>query len=487
MFLDTLLHAALEDCHLKKEETLVIGVSGGADSLALLYGLHDGGFNLVVAHLDHAIRPGSSQEAAFVARTAETLGVPFFQTRVDVLMVAEQTGQSLEEAARNVRYRFLMEQARKHRAQAVAVAHHADDQVETILMHFLRGAAMSGLTGMAFRRVIPMYDPQIPLARPLLGIWRSEIEAYIKEIGVSACIDESNADITYFRNRLRHQLIPDFETYNPKFRLVLLRMAEILRREDELLDEFTTAAWDQCQVSQSEDRIILLASEFKQLQKALQRRLLRRAVSILRPDLRDVGFEAIERGINFVLSPSEHKQIDLVARLNLALVKEYLILKTWSAELPRWDMPLLPSADFLAHLDVGGSIHLDAGWVLQAELLESMPVDALVRVRELGSNQSWLDFDRLQMPLTIRGKETGDTWQPLGMEGHSQKISDFFVNKKTPEHLRLIWPLVFSGGNVAWVVGMRPAELFKVTSTTKRILALKLLSDPKIINEEFQG
>ncbi len=474
MYLEDLEQAALENCRIKKDDPLLLGVSGGADSLALMFGLHHLGFNLIIAHLDHSLRAGSPQEASFVAKIAKALALPFVQDRVDVRQVAEKAGETLEEAARNLRYQFLMEQARRHGAQAVGVAHHADDQVETVLMHFLRGAALSGLSGMAYRRVIPSYDPNIPIVRPLLGVWRSEIEDYLAELDVTPCIDESNADTTYFRNRLRHVLIPTLETYNPQFRLVLLRMADVLGEEDAFLNHLTEAAWARCLVSKAEDRVVLQASEFKLLRKALQRRVLRFSISLLRPDLRDVGYDAIERGLNFVKSPSESKEIDLVARLNLALVEDFLIVKTWSAELPRWDVPLLPNEEFEAQLDCGESISLGGEWTLHAKLLESRLEGALNLVRKMDPNEAWLDFDRLQLPLTLRGRKAGDTWQPLGMGGHSQKISDFLINEKIPEHLRDIWPLVTSGDAIAWVVGLRPSERFKITESTKRILVLKL-------------
>ena len=310
--------------------------------------------------------------------------------------------------------------------------------------------------------------------RPLLNIWRSEIEAFLARIGITPCIDESNADTTFFRNRLRHVLIPILETYNPKFRAVLLRMADVLGEEDAFLDELTKDSWKRCLVSKTNERVILHAAEFRQLRKALRRRVLRYAISLLRPNLRDVGYEAIERGLKFVEVPPENKEIDLIARVDLALVKDFLILKTWSADLPRWDMPLLPREDFTAQLDVGESIPLDAGWTLHAELLVPAPEDVLSQVRELDSSETWLDFDQLQMPLIVCRKKPGDTWQPLGMQGHSQKISDFYVNEKISEHLRSIWPLVFSGDKVAWVVGLRPAEPFKITEKTRRILVLKL-------------
>ena len=128
---------------------------------------------------------------------------------------------SLEEAARILRYRFLFAQARSEGAEVVAVGHTADDQVETVLMHFLRGAGLPGLKGMAGRTILPEFDPKIPLVRPILHLWRSETEAYCQEHGLQPVYDPSNRDETYFRNRLRHSLIPELEKYNPRFKNTL--------------------------------------------------------------------------------------------------------------------------------------------------------------------------------------------------------------------------------------------------------------------------
>jgi len=474
MIAETVLLTLKNECQYDPLRTILLGVSGGPDSLALLDILRQAGIKLIVAHLDHCLRSASQSDAEKVKAICEGLEIQCIIEKVDVKVYASEQKKSIEEAARECRYKFLFEQASIHEAQAVVVAHTADDQVETILMHFLRGAALSGLSGMAYRRVIPIYDPVIPIVRPMLGIWRSEIEAYLAEVGVTPCIDESNADITFFRNRLRHVLIPELETYNPQFRNVVLRMADVLGEENGFLSQLTETAWERCLVINAEDQVVLQASEFKQLQKALQRRVLRFAIRMLRPDLRDVDYDAIVRGLNFVISPSESKEIDLVARLNLALIENNLIIKTWSAELPRWDLPLLPTVDFTSQLDVGESITLDAGWSLHAEMLESKPEVALSRVREVDPHEAWLDYDRLNLPLTLRGRKTGDTWQPLGMKGHTQKISDFYINEKIPEHLRDIWPLVTSSDVIAWVVGMRPSERFKITADTRKILVLKV-------------
>jgi len=231
MILDRLREAAGEECGLRPDQPILLGVSGGADSLAMMFGLGALGYTLVIAHLDHALRPESEAEANFVRSIAESQGWPFFSQRIDVLKFAQSEGQSIEEAARHVRYPFLFKQARLQYCQAVAVAHHAEDQVETVLMHFLRGTALAGLSGMPYRRVMPQWDPEIPLVRPLLGIWREEIDAYVAALGVKPCLDSTNLDTTYYRNRLRHQLIPELETYNPQIKAAIFRMAGVLHEE----------------------------------------------------------------------------------------------------------------------------------------------------------------------------------------------------------------------------------------------------------------
>jgi len=477
MFLEELKRAALEKCNLIPGKPILLGVSGGADSLALMHGLNALGFELIIAHLDHAIRPESQGEADFVEKLAASFDLPFVRKRRDVKTIAEQEGQSLEEAAREIRYQFLFNQARLHQAQAVAVAHHADDQVETVLMHLLRGAALPGLSGMPYRRVMHTWDIIFFFLRPLLGFRREEINAYVADIGLEPCFDLSNLDTTYFRNRLRHELIPNLKTYNPQVRQILWRMADVLRAEDHFLDDLTEEAWKENLIARSEDTVELRRSTFINLDKALQRRILRRAIALLRPDLRDVGFDAVERGLAFIIAPSKGKEIDLVARLNIALLGDILIVTAWDADLPEWDKPLLPSTSFNSALGLNAALSLKHGWRINATHLQEVPDAVMDQVDTIDAHEAWLDFDTLEMPLTVRGREEGEVWQPLGMAGHSQKISDFFINEKVPAHLRDLWPLVCSGEQIAWVVGMRPSEVFKVTRATQRVLELRLIRD----------
>ena len=470
--MDDLKDAAFDKCGLTTDQVILVGVSGGADSLALLLGLKKLGFLLKVAHLDHGLREDSKEDADFVEEFARSQRIPFVRDYIDVGQAAETESQSIEETARNARYQFLFEQARTAQAQAVAVGHHADDQVETVLMHFLRGSALPGLTGMAFRDIIPIWDDQIPLVRPLLGTWRKEIDAYIDGMGISPRVDETNRDVTYFRNRLRHVLIPQMKDYNPQIKQALWRMSDVLKEENDMIDDLAQEAWKECFLRQNEARVILYLSKFIQNPKAIQRRLLRQAVSQLRPDLRDVGYDAVERGLEFANNPSQGGEIDLIARLNIAKLAEYLVIKSWESDLPDWKLPLLPKPETEMALEINKPAPLKHGWQLEAAVVKKTSDWRLKEAKELDPNEAWLDYDLLEMPLLLRGRRAGDRWQPLGMENHTQKLKDFFINEKIPEHLRDVWPLVCSGEEIVWVVGMRPSEAYKITQKTKQILHL---------------
>jgi tRNA(Ile)-lysidine synthase len=193
--------------------------------------------------------------------------------------------------------------------------------------------------------------------------------------------------------------------------------------------------------------------------------------------LRDVGFDAVERGLKFIVESSEKGEIDLVSRLNLAVVEDIIIVKTWDAPLPDWKKALLPDASFSDSLEIGSSLSLRHGWQIEATLIKEIPDEVMDRVAGLGANEVWLDYDTLRMPLIVRSRKEGERWQPLGMREHTQKLSDFFINEKIPEHLRDIWPLICSGERIAWVVGLRPSELFKITKATRCVLRLKLIKD----------
>jgi tRNA(Ile)-lysidine synthase len=174
-----------DQCKLDPRRPVLAGISGGPDSLCLLDVLRAAGYPVIVAHFNHKLRPEADRESASVSGRARTLGLPFVTDSADVRAYAEANSLSLEEAARTLRYRFLFAAARERGAQAVAVGHTADDQVETVLMHFLRGAGLAGLKGMETLTLLPVFDPQIPLVRPLLTLRRADTEDWCRAHGLA--------------------------------------------------------------------------------------------------------------------------------------------------------------------------------------------------------------------------------------------------------------------------------------------------------------
>ncbi len=271
----------LSDCPLLEEPAL-IGVSGGRDSVALLHLLATRGHRLIVCHLDHALRAESRAEALFVEEMAGRLGCEFVGRREKVTARAKREKCSIETAAREARYAFFAKVARARGVRRLFLAHHADDQVETFLFNLLRGSGAAGLGAM---RATSMRG-DLEIVRPLLGVWREEIDAYIAEHGLEFCEDPSNADRRHTRNRVRHEIVPLLtEAFGREVRGALLRSAEILREED----AFLAALPELALANEAELRV----TEMRALPAAIQRRVL---LAWLRArGIAEVGFEEVER------------------------------------------------------------------------------------------------------------------------------------------------------------------------------------------------
>jgi tRNA(Ile)-lysidine synthase len=470
-----LVRACLRDI-LSPDKPVIVAVSGGPDSLCLLDILDRYGYNLVVAHLNHGLRSEAESDAVAVRREAEKRSLPFVLGEDDVTTFAADNALSLEEAARIKRYNFLFAQAEKYDAQAVAVGHTADDQVETVLMHLLRGSGLSGLKGMPVRALPNPWSEDIPLVRPLISVWREEVIAYCRDHELYPVIDQSNLDTTIYRNRLRHELIPYLETYNPGIKQVLHRTIHILAGEYDVLERVVDQAWETALVDQGRGYVALDPAFLERQAIGVRRQLLRRAIAMLCPDLRDIDFDSIERGLAFVEQPSQTNQIDLVAGLQLVLEENKLWIAAWTADLPS-SWPLMADRDSLS-LGVPGAVSLLAGWRLQAsKVIEMGDLQAKVLVNE-DQNQTWVDKDSLQSQLVVRTRRPGDRFRPLGMGGHSIKLSEFMINVKLPNRARDTWPLVCAGEHVVWVPGYRLAHPFRITPATEEAIYLQLVCNP---------
>lgn len=460
-----------EDCGLDASKPLVLGFSGGPDSFALLHALHSLGYQPLVAHFDHGLRPDSAADAHHAENVATAYDVPFFSERVDVNTVAKERKLSIEEAARELRYAFLFRVAGEQGGQAVAVAHTADDQAETVLMHLLRGAGAAGLRGMVALLLPNPWSDSIPLVRPLLGIWRDEVLHYCQENHLQPLQDPTNNDTIYFRNRLRHELLPLLEDYAPGFKSRLHHSAELLQADYALLESLTDAAWTQCFSQRGDGYLSFQRAAFLAEPLSLQRALLRRAFSELRPAQRNLGFDAAERAVQLIRKPEGSAPIDWVGGLYLLVEPENVWIAEWGTGLPAaW--PQAPGRQVI--LEVPGTLQLNAGWKLIARETH----DSDLHKTAMGNRdpfQAWLDRKKVGDELIMRRPRPGDRFQPLGMPTGSLKLSDFFINRKLPRRARAVWPLLCKGNEIVWVPGYCPAHPFRIRDETARALCLQLM------------
>ncbi len=439
---------------LRKGQGVVVAVSGGPDSLCLLDVLQRLGYRLVVAHLDHGLRPDSAEDAAFVADLAARWGLV---AAVERIPVEPQKGESVEAAARRVRYTFLSRVAKAYGVRVVATGHTADDQVETLLLHLLRGTGLSGLRGMLPRtplhEVVPAPAARRQwLVRPLLEVWRDETKAHCRSLGLMPRRDPSNEDRSLQRNRIRHDLLPVLETYNPSVRQALLRLSSISREVAAYLQREAEARWETAFRPAGEAALAVRRPVWIEMPVALQRELLRLARQRLFPDQVAWGFDAVEAAREAILR-GQPARLSLPGDAELLQVGEEAVLRRRQAPVLLPVYPQLPSAQACFALPAAGDIALEAGWRLSVRQEQRRPARLADRwsvVVPLANLEG--------ASLRVRAPRPGDRIRPRGMRGHV-KLSDLFVNERVPRLARARWPVLVADGQVLWVPGLRRADL----------------------------
>ena len=462
-----------DTCQLTPDRNILVGVSGGPDSLCLMEALRQVGYPIIVAYFNHRLRPDSEIEANALEKTVARKMVSSVFEEGDVRGYAESEGLSIEEAARTLRYRFLFEQARAYEAQAVAVGHTADDQVETVLMHFLRGAGLTGLKGMSYRSFLPAFDESIPVVRPLLDVWREETVVYCAANGLRPYYDPSNDSLNFLRNRIRHLLIPHLETYNPRFREAIWHTARSLAGDYSTLTEVLDTNWEECVKSERQGLITFDAAMISSYGSGLRRNLIRRALDEVAPDATDLRFSVLDRASEF-LSTHHYGRIDLTGGARLFLEGDLVYVAGKDVNLPFERWPQMPQGEDSMKLPVPGQLELSGGWIFSCEQWR-IPALALDQALKNGDPfQVWLDAKHLPGRIEVRARRPGDRFEPIGMDGHSMKLSDFFINEKLPQRARDAWPLLCAGDTVIWVPGYRPAHPFRLTDKSRQVVYFTL-------------
>lgn len=456
-------------------ETVIVAVSGGADSLCLLHVLHAlqprHGGRLHVAHLDHRFRGAeSAAEAARVSALAAEWGLPATVGAVDVPALMARERLSAEEAARRARYRFLAGVAAAAEATAIALGHTADDQAETVLMHILRGTGMAGLRGMRPRSPLaPGMCAGLALARPLwlvrplLALTRAETATYCAACGLTPAQDAWNQDRRFLRVRLRQEVLPLLETINPRVRAALLRLAELAAWQDEGLERLLDERWPALATVDGGTVCLDLAA-WRGLPMALRLQALRRALGRVRGHQEDLTWEAAVAaarldglGVGGEVALAE----DVVARRAYGAIAvgrraDLLGTSVW----PDLVTGCIP-------LDVPGRTELPGGYALLAEVLSPRQAEC----GAAGLREAYLDADACGPRLWLRARRPGDRFRPLGLAGW-KKLQDFFVDEKVPRAERDRVPLIVSPRGIVWVVGYRLDERFRVRPETRQVLHL---------------
>jgi len=473
-------------------QMVVVGVSGGPDSVTLLDVLRrladEYALGLHVAHLHHGLRGADADaDADFVMALAERWDLPATVLRVDLPEIAEKHGLALEEAARRVRYAFLAQTAQRTGAAVVAVGHNADDQAETVLMHLLRGAGLAGLRGML--PVTPLQDYRLlpldvldenladaaadaRLIRPLLEVSRAEIEAYCDARHLGWRLDRTNWDTTFFRNQLRHEVLPYLAEINPQIRERFCNLAEVVRADYEVLDTVVSEAWDELRVSRHVDAIAFDLAGWRAQPLAVQRSLIRRAAYALRRTLRDVNFVHIEQAVNVGLHGQTGAEATLPRGLVVRVGYEHLTIADAEALHLSENRPWLPPGTELS-VAVPGETELPEGWMLHATLPASWSMAEITT--NLDPLVAWLDAEALGTHPVLRTRKPGDRFAPQGMGGHHVDVSDFLINVKVPQTWRDHLPLLVAGDRILWIVGWRISEHALVRPGSKHVARLHFL------------
>lgn len=467
------------DCKLQPDIPIVAGVSGGKDSIFLLQKMHQAGFVAVAAHFNHKIRASADQEALFVRQLCADWEIEFTEGSTDVPLYAQQKHISLEEAARICRYQFLFAVAAERSCQAVCTAHHADDQAETVLMHFLRGAGVAGLAGMRVRQLPNEWSHLIPLVRPLLMISRAEISEQCTEEALPWIEDASNDDPTFLRNRIRLELLPLLEQrYNPAIRQTLLRNARAMQIDADWITAEIEKTWQSVLDEEkcTTGGLYLEKSAYLSLPEALRIGILRKAAFQLRPDARNFDQQSLLNGNTFFSSARSGKGMDFPHQLRLFVEENNLIIAESKFDPAAGTWPQLPDTGFQEPLPNDGTIDLGK-WMLSIKPLEvnKIPAAELITTMKRNLSIAYLDRASLTLPLTIRCAKTGERFSPQGMDGQSQKLSDFWINRKLPRSQRVRYPVISDQHQIVWLPLFQAADAAKITTNSKKLIEIRLI------------
>lgn len=465
---NTFLKKIVQTCNelqlIQTGQSVLCAVSGGPDSICLfrvcqyLENIYD--IQLSVAHIHHGLRgERADHDADFVKNMARAANLPFHFEQVDVFAYQQKYRCSLEEAARDLRYRALTNICKTSGYQLIALGHHADDNAEQLLMNLIRGTGPKGLTGIIPKRSLDKAQ-NIQLIRPLIYVYRNEIESFLKDMNQKWMIDETNENFTFLRNRVRHHLIPILKSYNPNIKMSLNQLADIQRIDTQWQDTVADTIFLESIIHRDKNQIVLNSHNIKQHHLSVIRSVLRKAVYQFKGNLRRISYTHIQNLSHWLLMSGKTKKMSLPDNLNVKITNNKVTLRR---------NQIKKSADtFCYQIDGPGKIYVpECNMILQLDLLAENFV--LKENYEFSDNHVFFDADVVLFPLIVRNIEAGDRFQPFGMIGH-QKVSRFFINQKVSRSKRSQAALLISQNKIVWVIGYRISQAASIVRSTQRVL-----------------
>lgn len=463
-------------------DTIVVGVSGGPDSVCLLHLLtqlsDDFSFNIIVAHVNHQLRAKESdRDEKFVRELCRKRKLKFVSKSVNIRRLKKPGKSSIEEIAREKRYEYFGKLVQKYRATKIVLGHHADDQIETVLMHLLRGSGSEGLAGIRSKRFFGYihiehghsgHHEPVYIVRPLLEVTRREILDYLKKSKLSYREDSSNTNIAFLRNKIRHKLIPHLEKeYNPQLRNSLLRTADILAKEEDFWETFISSFLRNLDIPLYSDHFHYPMVQLQNSPIAMQRRLVRTFLEYVQGHLQQIDYSHIDSILDMIQHPEKESTIQLPGKYSVSIEKEFLIVKPKTIPLKKIEKIYRLTIPSKTHLkEWGMTIHVGATGrspkLLQKILSGKIPSDT-----------AYLDLDKITGPLTIRAWQPGDKFVPLGMKGQ-KKLQDFFIDRKIPLEQRHQIPILCDKSKILWIIGHQISDLARVTPSTQTLLHVKI-------------
>jgi tRNA(Ile)-lysidine synthase len=468
-----LANEILTDALFEKDNAIVIGVSGGPDSMALLHLLLDLNKKLAwklrlhVAHVNHTLRGEEAEEdAAFVQAAADSLGLPCSMSKVDVAAKADREPGSIEEIGRRERYAFFEKVCLQVDAGVVAVGHHADDNAETILHRVLRGTGLRGLSGIPrSRRISPA--SQVRVVRPLLRHTSRELLAYLDDSGIAYHEDRTNQSSEPMRNRIRNVLLPRIEAdFNPQVRDALNRLGEQAFWLEEYLRETIQRTFETLIISHTDQELSLNVNALARKSRIVQTEIVRLAYTSFGLGEQELSFAHLVSALDLIADPGSGKQIQLPGGMTIEKRYHQLIFS-------------LPSEEPREMIAPEVAVHLPGQTVLALRQLEIHcsieeidPGDIPVLRRKGSPYEEYVDFRAVQPPLVVRGRRPGDRFFPLGAPG-SKKLSDFLTDNKVAPRERERVAILCDHLGPIWVIGHRIDERVKLTALTRQVLHLR--------------